>query len=73
MLRTQNKDELPELLLQCRTERNLTLEDVGSSIGVSKQTVSSFETRRTQLRRTNRMRLVHFLRKHGYFPKTEAA
>lgn len=68
------QDELPDLLLRCRSDRRLTLQDVADAIGVSKQAVSSFEARKSRLRRTTKLRLVEFLRKHGYFAKvTEAA
>lgn len=67
------KDELPALLLQCRVDRHLTLEDVGRAIGISKQAVSAFEARKSKLRRVNRARLIEFLRKHDYFPKTSEA
>lgn len=69
----RHRNELATLLLRCRTERKMTLEQVAKAVGITKKTVSNIERRLFSPRRTTRLRLVEFLRKHGYFPKSEAA
>jgi transcriptional regulator with XRE-family HTH domain len=63
------KDDLPQLLLQCRADRNLTLEDVAKALGMSKKSLSDIELGRQKPSRKNRLKLEQFLRKHGYFSK----
>lgn len=65
--------ELSRLLVQCRAERNLRLEDVAKATGLTVMTISMVERGHSHLRRTTRLKLEDFLRKHNYFPKTEAA
>jgi transcriptional regulator with XRE-family HTH domain len=65
--------ELIQLLIQCRTERGLTQPDVARSLRLSVATISNIENGVAKPRPTTRLKLVQFLRKHGYFPKEEAA
>jgi transcriptional regulator with XRE-family HTH domain len=67
------RSDVPNLLLRCRSERNLSLEEVGNAVGLSKRQVANIELGISKPRRTTRMRIEIFLRKHGYFPKPEAA
>lgn len=64
--------DLSEMLVLCRTERNLRLEDVAKATGLTLMTLSLVERQKTNPRRTTRLRLENFLRKHGYFPKEAA-
>ena len=61
------------LLLRCRGERSLSLQAVGDAIGLSKKGVADIELGLSRPRRATRVRIEAFLRKHGYFPKSEAA
>lgn len=73
MPKLQARDaELGELLVQCRAERNLSLEDVATAVGLSVMTLSNVEAGRKSPRRTTRAKLEAFLRKHGYFTKKVA-
>jgi DNA-binding XRE family transcriptional regulator len=69
----QEKDDLPALLLQCRADRNLTLDEVAKAVGLTKKCLSDIERGISKPRRANRLRLEDFLRKHNYFPKGAAA
>lgn len=68
-----NAKDLAELLVRCRSERNLTLEDVAAATSLTAMTLSMFERCMGKPRRTTLLKLEEFLRKHGYFPKQEAA
>jgi len=75
MLRMQpntptNKD-LAELLVRCRAEKGLTIGDVAKSVRISPMTISNIESGKKHMRRTTRVLLEDFLRKHGYLPKRE--
>jgi transcriptional regulator with XRE-family HTH domain len=63
--------DMAELLVRCRTERNLTLEDVAAASGLTAMTLSMLERRKGRPRRTTLLKLEEFLRKHGYFPKLQ--
>lgn len=65
--------ELIQLLVQCRTERGLTLPDIAKTLRLSVGTLSNIERGVANPRRTTRLKLEQFLRKHGYFLKQEAA
>jgi DNA-binding XRE family transcriptional regulator len=65
--------DLPQLLIQCRTDRCLSLEDVAKVVKISRQALAQIERGRTRPRLTTERRIVQFLNKHGYFPNTEAA
>ncbi len=60
------EQSLAELLVRCRAEKGLSLEDVGEAIGVSAKSVSNIERAIHALRRTTRLRLEEFLRQRGY-------
>jgi transcriptional regulator with XRE-family HTH domain len=64
---------LAELLIRCRAEKGFSLETVAAAIGVSHVTIANIETAKKAPRRTTRVLLEDFLRKHGYIPKAEAA
>jgi transcriptional regulator with XRE-family HTH domain len=66
------RSDVPDLLLRCRSERNLSLKEVGKAVGLSDRQVANIELGISKPRRTTRMRIEAFLRKHGYFPKPEA-
>lgn len=70
---TPGGTDLATLLVRCRTERDLRLEDVAAATRLTVMTISLVERGKTQPRRTTRLKLEEFLRKHGYFPKQEAA
>jgi transcriptional regulator with XRE-family HTH domain len=70
---TTTRDELPELLILCRSERNMSLADVAKAVRLSVPAIADIERGVSKPRRTTRLRIVNFLRKHGYFPKAEAA
>lgn len=73
MPKLQTKDEeLGELLVRCRAERNLSLEDIAKAVGLSVMTLSNVEAGRKMPRRTTRAKLEAFLHKHGYFVKKVA-
>jgi transcriptional regulator with XRE-family HTH domain len=72
MPKPQRKNELGELLVRCRAERHLSLEDVADAVGLSVMTLSNVETGAKSPRRTTRAKLDDFLRKHGYFAKKVA-
>jgi DNA-binding XRE family transcriptional regulator len=65
--------DIPSLLIQCRTERCLSLEDVARVVRISRQALAQIERGRTKPHRTTELRIVQFLNKHGYFPKTSEA
>lgn len=68
--------ELPELiqmLIRCRAERDLTMAQVAKSLKMSQGAISNLETGKAKLRRTTAIRIETFLRKQGYFAKSEAA
>lgn len=67
------RSDLPEVLVRCRTERNLRLDDVSRATGLTVMTLSLIERRKSPGRRTTLLKIEEFLRKHGYFPKLEAA
>jgi DNA-binding XRE family transcriptional regulator len=67
------QNDLANLLVRCRTERNLRLDDVAAATGLTLMTISLVERGKTQPRRTTRAKIEDFLRKHGYFPKQVAA
>jgi transcriptional regulator with XRE-family HTH domain len=69
---THKEDDIAQLILSCRTERGLTLEDVAQAIGISAKAVSNIELGKSAPRRTTRAKLDEFLRKHGYFAKKVA-
>ena len=58
--------DLVEMLIRCRAERKLTLEDVSRAMGVSPMTISHIERRLKSPRRTTQMLLEKFLREMGY-------
>jgi transcriptional regulator with XRE-family HTH domain len=64
--------ELIQLLVQCRTERNLTIPDVAKALNMSTGSISNIERGVGKPRRTTIAKLEQFLRKHGYFPKRAA-
>lgn len=69
-----DKEHLGSLLLRCRAERKLSLEQVAKALRLSQTAVSQIERGVTKNpNRSSRLRIVQFLNKHGYFPKTEAA
>jgi transcriptional regulator with XRE-family HTH domain len=70
---TDNQDDLTKLLVECRTERSLTLAQVAKAVKISTVALANIERGLSKPRRTTRLRLVQFLQKHGYFPKLEAA
>lgn len=70
--KTYNEDDLVTLLIQCRSERDLSLEDVAKVIRISIKGLSNIERKLSKPRRTTRLRIETFLRKHGYFPKVAA-
>lgn len=60
--------ELGELLVRCRTDRNLKLIDVQKATGLSTGWLSELETGKKQTAyRISLLRLEKFLREHGYF------
>jgi DNA-binding XRE family transcriptional regulator len=63
--------ELSQLILQCRTERNLSLSEMAKQVHLSATGLSKIERKKVKPNRTTEGRLVAFLRKHGYFPKQE--
>lgn len=65
--------DLIRLLVQCRTERRLTLIDVAKALKMSVGAISNLERGMAKPRRTTRLKLENFLRKHGYFPKMQEA
>jgi transcriptional regulator with XRE-family HTH domain len=65
--------DLADLLVRFRTERNLTLQDVAASTQLTAMTLSMLERRKGHPRRTTLLKLEEFLRKHGYFAKSEVA
>lgn len=65
--------ELGALLLLCRAERDLTLADVAPLLKMTLGNVAKIERGERGLSRRSRLRLSEFLRKHGYFPKSEVA
>jgi transcriptional regulator with XRE-family HTH domain len=67
------EDDLTKLLVQCRTERNLTLAQVAKIAKISTVALSNIERGIAKPRRTTRLRLVTFLQRHGYFAKEVAA
>ena len=67
------KDDLIKLLIQCRTERNLSLAKVAKAVKISIVAVSNIERGIAKPRRTTRLRIVMFLQRHGYFPKEQEA
>jgi transcriptional regulator with XRE-family HTH domain len=67
------ENEIGKLLLACRTERTLTLQDVAKILGMSIGALSNIERGLARPHRANRAKIEAFLRKHGYFPKAEAA
>jgi transcriptional regulator with XRE-family HTH domain len=64
--------ELIQLLVQCRTERNLTIPVVAKALKMSTGAISNIERGIGKPRRTTLAKLAEFLRKHGYFPKRAA-
>lgn len=58
--------ELAALVVRCRTEKGLSLEQVGEAVGLSGKTVSNIELGRSAARRTTRAALEKFLRECGY-------
>jgi transcriptional regulator with XRE-family HTH domain len=71
--RKPSAKDLADLLIRCRTERSLTLEEVAASTQLTAMTLSMIERRKGHPRRTTMLKLEEFLRKHGYFAKSEAA
>jgi transcriptional regulator with XRE-family HTH domain len=63
------QDDLAALLLRCRADRKLSLDDVAKAVGLTKKALGSIEQGQSRPRRVNRLRIEEFLRKHGYFPK----
>jgi hypothetical protein len=63
------RHDVPDLLLRCRSELNLSLEDVGNQVGLTKKQISNIEQRISKPRRVNLLRIEDFLRKRGYLPK----
>lgn len=49
-----------------RTERGLSMREVGAAVGVSKATISNIERGIFKPRRTTLLRLVEYLREQGY-------
>jgi transcriptional regulator with XRE-family HTH domain len=66
-------DDLPGLLLGFRADRKLSQGAVAKAVRVSVRAISEFERGLRQLTRANRLNLVRFLRKHGYFARDEGA
>lgn len=64
--------DLSRLLIRCRSERALRLEDVATATGLTVMTISLVERDKTHPRRTTRSRIEEFLRKHGYFVRSAA-
>lgn len=67
------QDDLIALLVQCRTERQLSLAQVAKAVKISTVALSNIERGKAKPRRTTRLRLVNFLQRHNYFPKQAAA
>lgn len=65
--------DLQQLILQCRTERGLSLVEMAKQVRLSPAGLSKIERGKAKPNRTTEARLVAFLRKHGYFAKQEAA
>lgn len=65
--------ELAEMLVRCRSERSLSLAQVARAVKLSPRAVSMIERGEHVPRRTTRLKVVAFLEKHGYFPKSEVA
>lgn len=57
---------LPDALVRCRTNQDLSLHEVGRAVGLSVAALSNIERGLARPRRTTRLRLVAFLEKHGY-------
>jgi transcriptional regulator with XRE-family HTH domain len=64
--------DLASLLFLCRTEKHLSLEEVGQAVGLSRKGVSNIERNLSIPRRTTRARLEAFLLERGYVPKEAA-
>lgn len=69
----KHTSELSELILKCRIERGLTLLQFAKAVKMSGAGISKIERGLSKPNRTTEARLVAFLRKYGYFPKTEVA
>jgi hypothetical protein len=65
-------DNLADLLIRCRTEKNLTLENVAASTKLSAMTLSLLERQKGQTRRTTVLKVEEFLRKQGYLDRRAA-
>ncbi|MCI0352844.1 MAG: helix-turn-helix transcriptional regulator [Acidobacteriales bacterium] len=70
---TSKNGDLIRLLIQCRSERDISLTEVARAIRVTPAAVSNIESGKSKPRRTTRLKLEEFLRRHGYFPKVEEA
>ena len=66
------RSTVPDLLLRCRSELNLSLEEVGNEVGLTKKQIANIEMRVSKPRRVNLLRIEDFLRKRGYLPKLRA-
>lgn len=64
-------DDLIKMLIQCRADREITLENVAKAVGVTTKAISNIERGMAKPRRTTRLRLEQFLARHGYFLKKE--
>ncbi len=71
--KTRSNEVLSQLLVRCRAERRLSLEDVAAELKVSHATIANIESGLKSPRRTTRLLLEDFLRKYGYLPKLKAA
>jgi transcriptional regulator with XRE-family HTH domain len=66
-------DELAKMVLECRTEKELSLTKMAKALRMSAAGLSKIERGKVKPNRTTTSRLVAFLNRHGYFPKQEAA
>jgi transcriptional regulator with XRE-family HTH domain len=72
-MKTEQTESLGNLLLKCRTARDLSLEDVARALKLSLGAISMIERGKSKPRRTTRAKLEAFLAKYGYLPKGKAA
>jgi transcriptional regulator with XRE-family HTH domain len=70
---TAEAEDLINLLVQCRTDRKLSLAQVAKAVRISTVGLSNIERGVSKPRRTTRLRIVNFLQKHGYYVKQAAA
>lgn len=67
-------NSLVNVLIACRAEKRLSLEDVAKQIGITRASLCNIERGLSRPRRTTRYLLAIVLRKYGYVvPEEEAA